>query len=86
MSGYWDHVVLEGERLPIVAKIFLALLAVFILASLYVWISGAVELSISGHSLGSGWQSMSFAGDLLNVSILQMGDTLTWQVVGSGLL
>jgi hypothetical protein len=33
----------------------------------------AVTLSISGHSSGQGLQNLSYAGDLLNVSILQNG-------------
>ena len=33
----------------------------------------AVSLSISGHSTGQGFQNLSYAGDLLNVSILQNG-------------
>jgi hypothetical protein len=33
----------------------------------------AVSLSISGHSSGQGFQNLTYAGDLLSISILQNG-------------
>lgn len=39
-----------------------------------------IELSIMGHSSGQGMQNMSFAGDLINVSILQNSSWQGWNV------
>jgi hypothetical protein len=40
----------------------------------------AMTLEISGHSAGQGAQNLSFAGDLLNVSIVQNGTGQGWNV------
>jgi hypothetical protein len=40
----------------------------------------AVSLSISGHSSGTGYQNLTFAGNLLNVSILQNISWRGWNV------
>lgn len=43
----------------------------------------AVEISISGHSSGTGLHTLYFAGDLINASILQ-GNNSTWLINATG--
>jgi hypothetical protein len=45
-------------------------------------IGDALELSITGHSAGAGYQNLSFAGDLLNVSIQQNGSSWNLSIGG----
>ena len=62
-----------------------ALSAILALALLHVSVN-AVELqivSISGNSSGQGLHSLEFAGDLLNVSILQGSNNSFWHINAS---
>jgi len=59
-----------------------ALAAIAALALLHIS-AGAVDLqivSISGNSSGHGLHSLEFAGDLLNVSILQGNSSESWHI------
>jgi hypothetical protein len=42
----------------------------------------AVDLSITGHITGQGIQNLSYAGDLLNVSIYQNGSGWNFTLLG----
>ena len=46
--------------------------------------ASAVDLSIIGNSTGTGTHVMSFAGDMLNISILQGNNSSTWQILAGG--
>ena len=64
---------------------YLMLAAILALALLQVS-ADAVELQIvqiSGNSSGQGLHSLEFAGDLLNVSILQGGNNSFWHINAS---
>jgi hypothetical protein len=67
--------------LLIVWDIFLAVcvLGVYVVA---LHPAQAVELSITGSVSGQGVQNLSYAGDLLNVSILQNGTVWNLSIIG----
>jgi hypothetical protein len=44
---------------------------------------GCVNLEFAVHSVGHGWQNLSFAGDLLNVSLLQNGSSWNLSAMGA---
>ena len=52
-----------------VRYVVLMILALAIVAT----IAQSVELSITGHVLGHGIQSLNYSGDMLNVTIAQNG-------------
>ena len=65
--------------------ILVAIAAILALALLHEP-AGGVELQIvqiSGNSSGQGLHSLEFAGDLLNVSILQGGNNSFWHINAS---
>lgn len=43
----------------------------------------AMTLSIQGHSTGTGYQNLTFAGDLLNVSLAQNGSAWNLSLQGA---
>jgi hypothetical protein len=63
--------------------IWLLILALYfgiVAAACLLPIGDAMTLEISGHSIGQGAQNLSFAGDLLNVSIMQNDTGQGWNV------
>lgn len=88
MSGYWQNFAEAAcETAPkfyfwLIYAGFIVIMAM--LLALLASSGRAVELSISGQSLGSGIHSMQFLGDCLNVSIVQGNDSAAWRVIGSG--
>jgi len=79
---------LQGKRVPpALWYLLLAAIAIILALALLHVPAGAVELqivSISGNSSGQGLHSLEFAGDLLNVSILQ-GNGSTWHINASAM-
>lgn len=57
-----------GDYVPSLASVTLLVLLALICGCIA---ADAVTLSITGHSSGQGYQNLSYAGDLLNVSIMQ---------------
>jgi hypothetical protein len=75
----------RGRVPPALWYLMLAAIALILALALLHAPAGAVELqivSISGNSSGQGLHSLEFAGDLLNVSILQ-GNGSTWHINAS---
>ena len=71
---------------PILRYLALAALAAITALALLHISADAVELqivSISGNSSGQGLHSLEFAGDLLNVSILQGNNSSSWHINAS---
>ena len=63
---------------------YLALAAWLTIIALACLLTGrAVEVSISGHSSGTGLHTLYFAGDLINASIVQ-GNNSTWLINATG--
>jgi hypothetical protein len=63
------------------AMLILCFLA-FTAATLFVMHAHAVSLEVYGHSVGQGVQNLSFAGEALNVSILQNGSAWNLSIGG----
>ncbi|MDD1761170.1 MAG: hypothetical protein LUQ59_02975 [Methanothrix sp.] len=77
----------RGRIPPTLWHLMLAAIALILALALLHATAGAVELqivSISGNSSGQGLHSLEFAGDLLNVSILQ-GNGSTWHINASAM-
>jgi len=75
----------RGRIPPTLWYLMMAAIALILALALLHATAGAVELqivSISGNSSGQGLHSLEFAGDLLNVSILQ-GNGSTWHINAS---
>jgi len=75
----------RGRIPPLLWYLLLAAIAFILALALLHAPAGGVELqivSISGNSSGQGLHSLEFAGDLLNVSILQ-GNGSTWHINAS---
>jgi len=60
--------------------LWLACLALYFGIISFACLASAMSLSIMGHSSGQGLQNLSFAGDLLNVSILQNATAMDWNI------
>ena len=76
----------RGRIPPTLWYLMLATIAVILVLALLHATAGAVELqivSISGNSSGQGLHSLEFAGDLLNVSILQGNSSESWHINAS---
>ncbi len=76
----------RGRIPPALWHLMLAATAFIIALALLHATAGAVELqivSISGNSSGQGVHSLEFAGDLLNVSILQGNSSSYWHINAS---
>lgn len=77
-AEYWQ------TQYPLIMRICLACIVAAIIALACLLMTGrAVEISISGHSTGTGLHTLSFAGDLINASILQ-GNNSTWLINATG--
>jgi len=80
---------LQGKRIPpALWYLLLAAIAIILALALLHVPADAVELqivSISGNSSGHGLHSLEFAGDLLNVSILQGGNNSFWHINASAM-
>jgi len=87
--GVQRVVELQGKRVPpALWYLLLAAIAVILALALLHVPADAVELqivSISGNSSGHGLHSLEFAGDLLNVSILQGGNNSFWHINASAM-
>lgn len=73
----------DSDFAEYIMKICLIIIAAFAIVS-YLWLASAVELSIVGQSVGDGIHSMQFAGECLNVSLMQNGTA--WNISGAGQL
>jgi len=76
----------RGRIPPTLWHLILAATAFILALALLHATAGAVELqivSISGNSSGQGLHSLEFAGELLNVSILQGGNNSFWHINAS---
>jgi len=76
----------RGRIPPILWYLMLVALAAILALALLQVSAGGVELqivSISGNSSGQGLHSLEFAGDLLNVSILQGNSSSSWHINAS---
>ena len=78
----------RGRIPPTLWHLILAATAFILALALLHASASAVELqivSISGNSSGQGLHSLEFAGDLLNVSILQGGNNSFWHINASAM-
>lgn len=76
----------RGRIPPTLRYLMLAAMAVILALAFLHATAGAVELqivSISGNSSGQGFHSLEFAGNLLNVSILQGRNNSFWHINAS---
>ena len=76
----------KGRIPPVLWYLMLAATAFILALALLHATAGAVELqivSISGNSSGHGSHTLEFAGELLNVSILQGNSSSSWHINAS---
>jgi hypothetical protein len=79
---------LQGRRIPPALLYLLLAAAVYLLMLAFMHTGSGVELqivSISGNSSGQGLHSLEFAGDLLNVSIMQGNSSSFWHINASAM-
>ena len=60
--------------------VFLALLIILLVLAIY---ARAVELSVVGHSIGTGFHSLNFSGNV-SASIIQGLNNSSWQILAGG--
>jgi len=79
---------LQGRRMPPALWYLLLAAAAYLLMLAFMHTGFGVELqivSISGNSSGQGLHSLEFAGDLLNVSIMQGNSSSFWHINASAM-